>query len=70
MKPEKREQLINRTNTLAVTLRRAANAEATKADAEAARELKKTQDNNFAQLMTTGAPIPSRRRGRSHADHA
>ena len=52
IKPEKREQLINRTNTLAVTLRRAANAEATKADAEAARELKKTQDTNFAQLMT------------------
>ena len=51
MKPEKREQLINRTNTLAIQLRRAANAEATKADAEAARELKKTQDNNFAQLM-------------------
>ncbi len=52
MKPEKREQLINRTNTLAIQLRRAANQEAAKADAQAARELKKTQDTNFAQLMT------------------
>jgi hypothetical protein len=51
MKPEKREQLINRTNTMAVSLRRAANAEAVKADATAARDLKTTQDTNFAQLM-------------------
>ena len=51
MKPEKREQLINRTNTMAVSLRRAANAEAAKVDAAAARDLKITQDTNFAQLM-------------------
>lgn len=68
MKPEKREQLINRTNTMAVSLRRAANAEAAKADATAARELKTTQDTNFAQLMqqvrqsregVQGAAMPS-----------
>tara|TARA_R100000149_G_C5879533_1_gene144082 strand:+ start:202 stop:2046 length:1845 start_codon:yes stop_codon:yes gene_type:complete len=52
MKPEKREQLINRANTLATMLRRAATAEAAKADAAAAKELKNTQDKNFARVMT------------------
>lgn len=53
MKPEKREQLINRTNTLAISLTRAANAEAAKADKAAAKELKTTQDTNFADLMSS-----------------